>query len=59
MWKFIGDGSQHVPGIPCEDMTDAAMEEHVRAGRLPLKSPAAKLWKREAAAKPKKQAEVN
>ena len=44
MRRFIGDGSQAVPGVPCADMTEEAWKELLASGRITEGSPAAALW---------------
>lgn len=47
MRRFIGDGSQAVPGIPCADMSEDEWKELVKAGRITEGTPAASLWEKD------------
>ena len=48
-WKYLGDGSQFIPGIPAKDLSDNEVKElHVEAD-----VEASDLYKREAAGKKK------
>lgn len=47
MRKFIGDGSQTVPGVPARDLTEEEWRYWVQAGRIVEGHPSSKLWKKE------------
>lgn len=46
VWKYQGSG-EYVPGVPARDLTEEEHAEHVEAGRLPVGSKRAKLYKKD------------